>query len=418
MFASVIEPAQLHLTKHIASKFFHRFIAEHDDCAFSVKFADGTMLASTPGSKFTLVINDPSVLEKIFDDPDELTLGEALISGGLDVEGDLGASLQFAELLMSLPREFMGKADRHLLSSVLPHEGNGKQGASSMLKGDLHSRGRDRAAIAMHYDVSNEFYQLWLDPYMQYSEACFASPEEDLESAEVRKLDHLCRKLMLKPGERFLDVGCGWGGLVMYAAAHFGVEAFGITASICQAQWARRRIHLENLDDRSAIRVCDYRDIEQAVTYDKIASIGMFEHVGESMLGLYFAQIFQLLRPGGYFLNSGIAISPTYHRRGDSFIDKHVFPDGDLVPLFTAIQHAEMNGFEVQEVEDFSQDYALTLDRWVARLEQHAEQARRATDEVTYRTWRLYMAASARAFRTGRIHVYQILLRKPAGSAL
>ena len=418
MFASVIEPAQLHLTKYVATKFFHRLVTKCGDCEFSVRFPDGTNLASTPRSKFTLVINHPGVLEKILGSPDELTLGEAFISGDLDVEGDLGAALQFAELLMSLSPEFIGKLDRGLLGSVLPVRKTAVPSRDCRLAGNIHSVERDHAAIARHYDVSNEFYQLWLDPYMQYSAAYFESCEEDLKAAQVRKLDYLCRKLMLKPGERFLDIGCGWGGLVMYAASHYDVEAFGITASRNQAELAWERIRSAGLDDRCAVRVCDYRDLDQSEAYDKIASIGMFEHVGEPMLGIYFAQAFQLLRPGGKFLNSGIAASATYRRQGESFIDKYVFPDGELVPLYTAIQHAEMSGFEVQDVESLREHYALTLDRWVECLEQHAQQARHATNDATYRTWKLYMAASARAFRAGRIHLYQMLLRKPDQAAV
>ncbi len=417
MFAFVIEPAQLHLTKHFASKFFHRLINEYGDCEFSVRFADGTNLASTPRSKFTLVINHPGVLEKILDNPDELTLGEAFISGDLDVEGDFEAALQFAELLMSLPSEFNGKLDSRLLGAAAPLHKNAANDPDLQLAGDIHSRERDRAAIARHYDVSNEFYQLWLDPYMQYSAAFFESPDEDLNTAQIRKLDRLCRKLMLKPGDRFLDIGCGWGGLVTYAASHFGVEALGITASTNQAQFAWERIRSAGLENRCAVRVCDYRDLEQAEAYDKIASIGMFEHVGESMLPLYFAQAFQLLRPRGVFLNSGIADSAIYHRPGASFIDKYVFPDGELVPLYKAVQQAEMSGLEVQDVGGFGDHYALTLDRWVELLEKHATQAREATNDATYRTWRLYMAASAHAFRAGRIQLFQMLLRKPDQAA-
>jgi cyclopropane-fatty-acyl-phospholipid synthase len=418
MFASVIEPAQLHFTKYFASKFFHRLATEYGDCEFSVRFADGTNLASTPRSKFTLVINHPGVLEKILDSPDELTLGEAFISGDLDVEGDLEAALQFAELLMSLSPEFIKKIDLRLLGSALPVHKTAVPSRDCRLSGNIHSVERDRIAIARHYDVSNEFYQLWLDPYMQYSAAYFVSPEEDLKAAQVRKLDYLCRKLMLKPGERFLDIGCGWGGLVMYAASHYDVEAFGITASQNQAELAWERIRSAGLDDCCAVRVCDYRDLDQSGAYDKIASIGMFEHVGESMLRLYFAQAFQLLRPGGAFLNSGIAASATYQRQGPSFIDKYVFPDGELVPLYKAVQQAEMSGLEVRDVEGFGEHYALTLDRWVERLKQNAPQARQATNDATYRTWRLYMAASARAFRVGRIHLYQMLLRKPDQAAV
>jgi cyclopropane-fatty-acyl-phospholipid synthase len=199
----------------------------------------------------------------------------------------------------------------------------------------------------------------------------------------------------------------------MYAASHYGVDAFGITNSLNQAQLTWERIRNAGLEDHCAVRVCDYRDIEQSEVYDKIASIGMFEHVGESMLKLYFDRVFQLLQPGGVFLNSGISASAMSRNEGPSFIDKYVFPDGELVPLHVAIRQAETSGFEVRDVEGLREHYARTLNHWVQRLEQHTQEARQATDDITYRTWKLYMAASAHAFRTGRIHLYQMLLSKP-----
>jgi cyclopropane-fatty-acyl-phospholipid synthase len=281
------------------------------------------------------------------------------------------------------------------------------------LSGGLHSRERDRAAIAYHYDISNDFYRLWLDDRMVYSEAYFESPDEDLDTAQIRKLDYLCRKLRLRPGERFLDIGCGWGGLVIHAASHHGVEACGITLSERQAELARERIRAARLEERSSVRICDYRDVKEPQGYDKIASIGMVEHVGEAMLPEYFEQAWHLLRPGGLFLVSGISASATQHRQGPSFMDRYVFPDGDLVPLYRTLEAAERCGFEVRDVEDLAEHYALTLDHWVQRLEANADAARRAASEMAYRTWKLYMAASAQAFRSGRIGLYQVLLSKP-----
>ncbi|HWG19261.1 MAG TPA: cyclopropane-fatty-acyl-phospholipid synthase family protein [Terracidiphilus sp.] len=417
MFSSVLEPAQRHLTQYVASTWFHQFAAEHPDCKFAVKFGDGTPVASTSRPSFTLVIQHPGVLQKVLDSPDELTLGELFVNGELDVEGDMEAALQFGELLMWHAHQLGNQANVHRLASILPTPNFDPPTRDGPLRGNLHSRERDRAAIARHYDISNEFYQLWLDPYMQYSAGYFASAGEDLETAQLHKLDRICRKLRLKPGDRFLDIGCGWGGLVLYAAEHYGVGAFGITVSPSQAQFAWERIRTAGLEQRCAVRVCDYRDIEQAEAYDKIASIGMFEHVGETMLKLYFEQALRLLRPGGLFLNSGVAASATYKRVGASFIDTYVFPDGDLVPLHTAVQQAEMSGWEVRHVEGLGEHYALTLDHWVRRLQQHTEQARQATDETTCRTWKLYMAGSARGFRTGRVHLYQMLLAKPDATA-
>jgi cyclopropane-fatty-acyl-phospholipid synthase len=415
MFPSVIEFVQRQLSKYIASTHFHKLAEGYGDGDFSIRLADGTTIMAAPRPRFTLVLSRPSVLIKLLNSPDELTLGELFISKDLDVEGDMEAALQFGESLMLHPPALREQVRLRRCAPVLPTHGASLHGRDENLKGDLHSRERDRAAIASHYDVSNDFYRLWLDHNMVYSEAYFGSAGEDLDAAQIRKLDYVCQKLRLRPGDKFLDIGCGWGGLVMHAASRYGAKAFGSTISLNQVKLARERIQAAGLEDRCAIRLCDYRDMEQSEPYDKIASIGMFEHVGRSMLKTYFEKVFQLLRPGGLFLNSGISASASYRRQGPSFIDKYVFPDGDLVPLHTAIGKAEKSGFEVRHIESLREHYALTLDHWTQRLERHAEEARQATNDVTYRIWKLYMLASAHAFRTGRINVYQMLLNKPDG---
>jgi cyclopropane-fatty-acyl-phospholipid synthase len=281
------------------------------------------------------------------------------------------------------------------------------------MKGRLHSRSRDRRAVAFHYDISNDFYALWLDRRMIYSCAYFSDPEQDLDTAQERKLDYICRKLRLERGERFLDIGCGWGGLIIHAAGEYGVNALGITLSRPQAELANERIQRAGLSGRCSVKVLDYREIDEPAGFDKLASVGMFEHVGEALLPEYFRRAWLLLRPGGTFLNHGIACRPVSAARGESFMDRYVFPDGDLVPVSTTLRIAEMTGFEVRDVESLREHYALTLRRWVRRLEEHSDEARRFAGDLVYRVWRLYMSGAAYAFDTGRNNIYQTLLVKP-----
>jgi cyclopropane-fatty-acyl-phospholipid synthase len=289
----------------------------------------------------------------------------------------------------------------------------------------MHSRDRDAQAVRFHYDVGNDFYRLWLDANMVYSCAYFEQGDESLDVAQAKKLDLVCRKLRLHPGERLLDIGCGWGALVIHAAKHYGVVATGITLSEPQASLARERIAREGLSDRVTIDVRDYRTLDEPACFDKIASIGMVEHVGLRRLPDYFAAAHRVLAPGGLFLNHGIVsladarpralLDPLWRRlwQRDQFIRRYVFPDGDLVPSADVIANAEAQGFEMRDVESLREHYATTLRHWVHRLEQHDDEARAIVGDTTYRVWRLYMAASAYAFRTARIGVIQTLLAKP-----
>ncbi len=386
---------------------------------FQVRLWDGSTWGRDEQPRFTLVVNHPVALRAMLVEPSELSLGEAYIRGELDIEGDLDGAFDLADHLI---REKYTVHDHSKLTDLLRLFLASQQTANEVrpakLTGAPHSRDRDWRAISYHYDYPAEFYALWLDAAMVYSCAYFANPEEDLDSAQERKLDHICRKLRLRRDERLLDIGCGWGGLIMHAAAHYGVLAVGITISVPQAELARERIRQSSLNDRCRVEVCDYRDVESDRHYDKIASIGMFEHVGEALLPEYFRDAWELLQPGGLFLNHGIAYSATYQRHGPSFIDNYVFPNGELVPISTTLRAAEMSGFEVRDVESMREHYALTLGRWVRRLEAHSDEARRITDEATYRLWRIYMSGSAHAFKTGRLNVYQVLMSKcPGGSS-
>jgi cyclopropane-fatty-acyl-phospholipid synthase len=350
----------------------------------------------------------------MFLSPSELSVGEAYIYYDFDIAGDIEASFELAEFLFGRGRSLQEPPDLSERLNTLPENEHPPARLRVLrLWEGLHSRDRDRHAISYHYDLPAEFYALWLDQRMVYSCAYFANPEEDLDSAQERKLDYICRKLRLHPGERLLDIGCGWGGLVMYAAAHYGVQAMGITLSVPQAEVARERVWEAGLGDRCRVEVADYRDIDHVHPYDKIVSVGMFEHVGEALLPEYFRRAWDLLRPGGVFLNHGIASSATDRRRGPSFVDRYVFPDGGLIPISTSLRAAESTGLEVRDVESLREHYALTLHHWVRRLEAIEDEARWVTDDITYRIWRLYMAGAAHGFRSGRLNLYQTLLAKP-----
>ncbi|MDH3731825.1 MAG: cyclopropane-fatty-acyl-phospholipid synthase family protein, partial [Acidimicrobiia bacterium] len=281
-------------------------------------------------------------------------------------------------------------------------------------KGRTHSPERDRSAVRYHYDTGNDFFEQFLDPEMVYSCAYFLDPEESLEAAQHRKLDLICRKLQLQPGQRLLDVGCGWGALVRHAAANFGVTAVGITLSPAQAAEAKLRVTQDGLDDRVTIEVRDYRKVKGE--FDAIASIGMFEHVGESKLAEYFGKLHSLLAPGGVLLNHGITNRSRrrrFRRQRKTFVSTYVFPDGNLLPIDTSIGAAETAGFEARDAESLRADYALTLRSWVTNLEENREAAVAAADDVTYRIWRMYMAGSVVGFESAGISVYQVLYAKP-----
>lgn len=387
-------------------------LSNHPKQDFEIRLWDGTVWGCTDNPKFTLVIKDPIALRHMLLSPSELTLGEAYIFDELDIEGDIEAAIELGDYLISSGRV---PASSSLLTKLLtfPSDDHKSEATGAQLDSSLHSRERDQQAIRYHYDLPPEFYALWLDERRVYSCACFEQEDIDLDTAQQNKLDYICRKLRLSTGERLLDVGCGWGALLIHAAKYYGIEAVGITLSARQAAVARERIHKSGLNERCRVELCDYRDLEVDRQFDKIVSVGMFEHVGEKNLREYFARVYTLLRPGGAFLNSGISASATYVRPGPSFIDRYVFPDGDLVPLHRSLSAAENCGFEVRDVESLREHYALTLRHWVRRLQDHAEQAQKIAGQETYRIWRLYLAATAHSFQIGRTNLYHLLLAKP-----
>ena len=377
--------------------------------AFAIRLWDGSRWSSRTDAipACTLVAKNPSALAPLIAEPNEIALGEAFIHGDLDVEGDIFSVFSIVEHLLHRPLSLRQRIAEKLARSFF--------GIGQWLRfGTVNSRCRDRASIAYHYDQPVGFFEPWLGSSLAYSCAYFRAADDSLDEAQEQKLEHICRKLRLQPGERFLDIGCGWGSLPLYAACERQVHAEGITLSREQAEMARRRIEDARLERSCKVHLRDYRDLETTdKTFDKIASVGMFEHVGLKNLPRYFGIAHRLLRPGGLFLNHGIARSALSPARGSSFIDRYVFPDGRLVTLSEAVKAAESQGFEVRDVENLREHYELTLRRWVEGLSRNADTLLKHVSKVTYRIWFLYMAGSAAAFRRGDIGVYQVLLSRP-----
>jgi len=286
---------------------------------------------------------------------------------------------------------------------------------------------KDAQQIQFHYDVSDDFYALWLDPRRVYSCAYFREPAMSLARAQEAKLDHICRKLMLRPGERFLDIGAGWGGLLMWAAEHYGVDATGITLSKNQHAHVSRLIQEKGLQGRVRMELRDYRELDESHAYDKIASVGMFEHVGSVNMPLYFGKIFRLLKPGGLVMNHGITAGGVYTSQlgagmGD-FIDKYIFPGGELLHVSHVLREVAMSGLEMLDTENLRPHYARTLWAWSDALESRLDEAQRVLETTgtardagkVLRAYRLYLAGCAMSFEQGWISLHQVLAARPDG---
>jgi cyclopropane-fatty-acyl-phospholipid synthase len=380
---------------------------------FAVELWDGTRWDPEPGEfcRFTWHINHAGALRAMLRSDRQVALSEAYIFGDFDISGDILPCFAVAEHLVANNWSTAQKLRLTTFLVGLPSASRDTERAR--LRGRPHSRARDQQAVQFHYDVSNDFYQLWLDPAMVYSCAYFKSPEDSLEGAQQQKLDYICRKLRLRRGERLLDIGCGWGGLVLHAAKNYGVRAIGITLSEYQLALARQRTEEAGLSSQCQIRLLDYRDAAQLGQFEKIVSVGMVEHVGRAQLPEYFERAFQMLTPGGVFLNHGIGRSGSLvPPEGSTFIKTYVFPDSELVPISTMLHAAEQAGFEVRDVESLREHYFLTLCRWLRALEANKEQARSLVGDLKYRIWRLYLAGCAFYMQSGEMNLYQSLLVK------
>lgn len=342
----------------------------------------------------TIAIPEPSAL-RYFISPDLNKLGEAFVEGHIRVKGPIDEVFRVGERLARASADTAGT----IRYCATPH-----------------TRERDREAIAYHYDVSNDFYALFLDRSMVYSCAYFRSETDSLETAQTQKLDHILRKLALKPDEHLLDIGCGWGALILHAAREYGAIAHGITLSQNQFAYAQERIRAEGLQDRCSVQLLDYRDMQGTRKFDKITSVGMFEHVGLKNLPEYFSKIHSLLKDDGLVLNHGITTSDNngcwIGLGAGEFIDRYVFPDGELPHISLVLKEMSAAGFEVSDAESLRRHYARTCSAWASALESNRERAAREAGEKRLRIWQLYLAGCAYGFSSGWINVYQLLACK------
>jgi cyclopropane-fatty-acyl-phospholipid synthase len=371
---------------------------------------DGSHVGN-PDADTHLVIRSRDALRRIVTSPGELGMARAYVAGELDVEGSIWDLLALRDRMPDI------RLDREVLGDLVRELGGVRQlrllpppPEEVVLHGRRHSKARDAKAISHHYDVSNAFYRVVLGPSLTYSCALFHTPSDTLEQAQANKYELICQKLGLKPGMRLLDVGCGWGGMVLHAAEHHGVEAVGVTIAKRQAELAEKRVAEAGLSGQVTVRLQDYRDVSDG-PFDAVSSIGMFEHVGEGRLAEYFAHLRELVGDGGRLLNHGISRPYGQGTRlpRRSFANRYVFPDGELHEVGRVVSRVQAAGFEVRHVESLREHYALTLRRWVQNLEDNWDAAVAEVGEGRARVWRLYMAASAINFEAGRSAVHQVL---------
>lgn len=361
--------------------------------------------------EFTVTVRSPAAIDRLLGGIPEKAFGRAYVEGLLTVEPLEPFMHPLAVASVSqLFRAWPG------LAAALVRMGGRPRGArvaraEARLRGRRHSRDRDAQAVRHHYDLPPEFYALFLDSSLTYSCAYFESPDHDLETAQRSKLEHVCRKLRLRPGETFLDIGCGWGSLVIHAAAVHGVQAVGVTLSPAQVEEGRRRVRERGLEGRVEIRLGDYRDDNGG--HDAVGSIGMVEHVGRSKLGVFSEAVHRSLRPGGRALIHGITQPPTRPWNRFSFNDAFVFPDGELEDIGFMVREYERAGLEVRDVESLREHYDLTLRSWASRLEARWDDAVRIVGVERARVWQLYLTGAAVAFRVGSLAIHQTLAIRP-----
>jgi cyclopropane-fatty-acyl-phospholipid synthase len=387
------------------------------DPVVRIEFWDGTATGPPPGEAVAIGrFRDARALRRVLYRPNDLGFGRAYVAGGLEVEGDLFEALRSIARVAPADWKVPPRVLARTVAGVARHGVLGLPVApppeEARLRGRTHSRGRDAAAIAHHYDVSNEFYRLVLGPTMTYSCARFVTPEATLEDAQEAKYDLICRKLGLAEGQRLLDVGSGWGGMVIHAARHYRAQALGATISRPQWELARRRIAEADLTALADVELADYRVLPET-PFDAISSIGMFEHVGHEHADEYFNHLYRRLRPGGRLLNHAISTPEGSVMGKDTFMARYVFPDGALHDVGDTIMRMEKAGFEVRDVESLREHYAMTLRHWVTNLESNWMEAVDQVGERRARAWHIYMIGAAVSFEENEIAIHQVLGVRP-----
>jgi cyclopropane-fatty-acyl-phospholipid synthase len=387
------------------------------DAPVEFRAYDGSSVGSAGDPPVTMTVRDQTAVSYLAQSPGVLGLARAFVSGHLDVDGDMYTALSRLARVQRLEISVGEKlavlralgGPKLLFPRVAPPPQEVRVNRS-WLSGSRHSRARDAAAISHHYDVSNRFYEWVLGPSMAYTCACYPNADATLEQAQEHKFDLVARKIGLEPGMRLLDVGCGWGGMVMHAARHYGVKALGVTLSEQQALWAQRAIKEARLEDLAEVRHLDYREVSET-GFDAVSSIGLTEHIGKAQLPGYFSFLASKLRAGGRLLNHCITRPDNQGKASErgGFIFRYVFPDGELEGPGYIISAMHDNGFEVRHEENLREHYAMTLAAWCANLEEHWEEAVAEAGEPIARVWRLYMAGSRLGFERNDIQLHQVL---------